>query len=546
MKIQYKNSSSNLLLRKFVFIGIFISGAGLSAQSMTLSGQTNPCKGTGYSYNVSLSGVNCTPGGCTANGTVKQNRIEYEWSLSGGVIQSQNSGGVVVSWDCRNRSTGSNFLTCIAVCSTYTLRDILDNNGVRIGEYCEENARVLAVQTLNVTPKCPPEAVVINGPTYVPCCDNGLYSYSMITGGGDFQYEWSLPPGWSLNSGQGTSNVWVTPANGPNGRKMSVNVWPTGCDKTLAGTTGSLSITRMPQLTKTGVWPNVICSTGTVTLCVDSLPCANFQWSDSVGNFNNPTNSPSVTNQTGNGRCYTINVAAKDNDNFGFVDINLRATSPCGEQTLKHRIKVPAGVPHMPEFDWDGKFGHLCVCRRNVLFWTTYDDPTVEEWEWSFDNGSSTYTLSGQTIGTDFCDFGSSWALNPNSDVTVKVRTRNICGWSPYKTITISAARFRNISSSDCNQYPAGPAPLTAEKQEINPRGRLNITPNPASGKVQLCWAPGETGRLLVYNLNGRLVMENPKLVSGSEISLPGLPAGSYMVKVSSSNTWYVNRLLLQ
>lgn len=76
--------------------------------------------------------------------------------------------------------------------------------------------------------------------------------------------------------------------------------------------------------------------------------------------------------------------------------------------------------------------------------------------------------------------------------------------------------------------------------------GRLHITPNPASGKVQLSWAPGETGRLLVYDLNGRLVMENPKLVSGSEVSLPGLPAGSYMVKVSSGHTWYVNRLMLQ
>jgi hypothetical protein len=492
---------------------------------------------------MSLTGANCSGQSCTANGVTYNPETQYEWSCGRGSIQSQSATGAVVKWDC---PAGGNFLRCDAYCVTYQLVETKDTAGNVISRICVSSKTFLATKTIWVTPKCPPEVVNIVGPDYIPCCDNNSYFFSAGSGGGDYNYEWTLPGGWTLNSGQGSPSVLVTPANGQNGAKVQVTVWPKGCDKTLAGNTGSVTITRMPQLTKTGFWPNVICSTGTVTLCVDSLPCTNYQWSDSVGNFNNPINSPSVTNQTGNGRCYTFNVAAKDNDNFGFVDINLRATSPCGEQILKHRIKVPAGVPDMPQIGWDGELGDLCVCRRNVLFWTTNDDPTIEEWEWSFDNGSSTYTLSGQTIGTDFCDFGPSWALNPNSDVTVKVRTRNICGWSTYKTITISAARFRNISSSDCNQYPAGPAPLSAEKKEINPMGRLNITPNPASGKVQLSWAPGETGRLLVYDLNGRMVMEIPKLVSGSEITLPGLPAGSYMVKVSSGHTWYVNRLMLQ
>jgi hypothetical protein len=68
MKIQYKNSSINLVLRKFVFIGIFISSAGLSAQTMTLSGQTNPIKGTNYSRYWSLTGTEGCPGALTTIG----------------------------------------------------------------------------------------------------------------------------------------------------------------------------------------------------------------------------------------------------------------------------------------------------------------------------------------------------------------------------------------------------------------------------------------------------------------------------------------------
>jgi hypothetical protein len=394
---------------------------------------------------MSLTGANCSGQSCTANGVTYNPETQYEWSCGGGSIQSQSATGAMVKWDC---PAGGNFLRCDAYCVTYQLVETKDTAGNVISRNCVSSKTFLATKTLMVTPKCPPEVVNIVGPDYIPCCDNNSYFFSAGSGGGDYNYEWTVPGGWTLNSGQGSPSVLVTPANGQNGAKVQVTVWPKGCDKTLAGTTGSVTITRMPQLTKTGVWPNVICSTGTVTLCVDSLPCTNFQWSDSVGNFKDSIEVPSVTNRIRNGRCYTFKLEAGGNDNFGFVDINLRATSPCGEQILKHRIKVPA--------------------------------------------------------------------------------------------------RFRNISSSDCNQYPAGPAPLSAEKQEINPMGRLHITPNPASGKVQLSWAPGETGRLLVYDLNGRLVMENPKLVSGSEVSLPGLPAGSYMVKVSSGHTWYVNRLMLQ
>ena len=128
----------------------------------------------------------------------------------------------------------------------------------------------------------------------------------------------------------------------------------------------------------------------------------------------------------------------------------------------------------------------------------------------------------------------------------VTVRTRNACGWSDYKTINISAARFRKINSVDCNQYPAGPAPLSNENPEKTRLVGLQITPNPTVSRAQIDWAAEQVGDLWVYDLNGRKVKEFAKLVSGSEISLSGVPAGTYIVKVRSGNQWYVNRLMVQ
>jgi len=455
---------------------------------------------------------------------------------------SRSATGAVVKWDC---PAGGNFLRCDAYCVTYQLVETKDKDG-KVSRNCVSSKTFLATKTLQVSPKCPPEALNIIGPNYIPCCDNNSYFFSAGSGGGDYNYEWIVPGGWTLNSGQGSPSVLVTPANGQNGAKVQVTVWPKGCDKTLSGTTGSVTITRMPQLTKAGVWPNVICSTGTVTLCTNTLPCATYNWILNPGNFKGLA-LPDVSNRSQNNNCYTFTVSAPtDGNNYGYVDINLKATTPCGEQTLSHRILVPAKVPALPQIGWDGELGYLCVCRRNVLFWTTNDDPSVDEWEWTFDNGSSTYTLNGQMIGTDFCDFGTAWAANPNSDVTVKVRTRNACGWSEYKIVNISAARFRKINSTDCNQYPAGPAPLSNGNLEKTRLAGLQITPNPTVSRAQISWAAEQIGDLWVYDLNGRKVKEYSKLVSGSEIALSGLPAGTYIVKVRSGNQWYVNRLMVQ
>jgi hypothetical protein len=530
-------------LRPFALLAQILRG-GLSAQTLTLIGETNPCKGESYDYTFSWSGaVSCDGPPCTANGVTYSNEIQYEWSCERGQIQSQNASGVNVTWYC---PSGGNKLRCDAFCVKYNMVEVKDNDGNVVSRSCLPSKTLIASRTLTIMPKCPPSSVNITGPTYIPCCDNGSYAFSAGVSSGDYNYEWISPNGWTINSGQGTASVLITPTNGPNGVKLGVTVWPKGCDKTLSGKTVQLTINRLPQLAKSGIWPNVICSTGTVTLCTNVVPCATYKWTDTSMNFKQGA-KPILNNRSSNSNCYTFTVESGDpNDNYGYVDINLEANTPCGKQTLSHRILVPAKVPALPQIAWDGELGYLCVCRRNVLFWTTNDDPSVDDWEWTFDNDSSTYTLNGQMIGTDFCDFGTAWAANPNSDVTVKLRTRNACGWSEYKTMNISAARFRKINSADCNQYPAGPAPLSNGNPEKTRLAGLQITPNPTVSRAQIDWAAEQVGDLWVYDLNGRKVKEFAMLVSGSEISLSGVLAGTYIIKVRSGNQWYVNRLMVQ
>lgn len=537
---------------------MLISLTGLSLfsrlQSQTINGEANPCGNEEYTYSVA-NPPSCNHSTCYGYLGTKAPYNAYQWSITEGTgtfISGQNSSQPKIRWDCNANTTGK--LKCVITCH-YWESYVCSGNGSDNQTCCYPHTES-STFNYTVSIKCPPTIVTISGPSYLPCCNSNNYNYSLsYSGTGDYNIEWEVPIGWTINSGQGTVNINVTPANGANGLPIKAYVWVNGCDRVKAQTIVSKPISRLLEVQQIGTWPKIICQDVTgLNFCVEPYACATYNWSFTTGYISNPFRVGSYpprlpATYTPNGNCVN-NVSLFENleDNYAYYDINLSISSPCGNKTYSKRINMMHGVPDLPIIGWDGEFGDLCVCRRNVLFWTTNDDPGVDDWEYVFDNGTNTYTITGnQILGTDFCDFGSTWAQNPNSDVTIEVRTHNVCGWSATKTITISAARFKNINATECSIYPAGPNSSGINASSTMLLDGLHLKPNPASKYIEIEWNTAETlGTLLVVNLNGKVVEKKDRFVKNQILDISNLAMGTYIVKIQLQNSVLISKMVIQ
>ncbi|MCC6721296.1 MAG: T9SS type A sorting domain-containing protein [Bacteroidia bacterium] len=141
------------------------------------------------------------------------------------------------------------------------------------------------------------------------------------------------------------------------------------------------------------------------------------------------------------------------------------------------------------------------MATRNVIFEITNAEEG-SEFEWIFDNGTTSFTLEGGTIGTNFEEFGPTWAANPNSDVTLTIRAKNACGYGTNTIFIISAARFKAINDQDCDIYLQK---RTTPQTEID---NLICYPNP-SNKLITVLKPTHLiqGELKIYNTIGKIII---------------------------------------
>ena len=75
--------------------------------------------------------------------------------------------------------------------------------------------------------------------------------------------------------------------------------------------------------------------------------------------------------------------------------------------------------------------------------------------------------------------------------------------------------------------------------------GHLDIFPNPASEAVFIKNLPGK-GELHLLNLNGRLLRSMPIVQGDNELSLNGLSAGMYLMKITGEDRIWVNKLMVR
>ncbi|MBM3404613.1 MAG: T9SS type A sorting domain-containing protein, partial [Bacteroidetes bacterium] len=141
---------------------------------------------------------------------------------------------------------------------------------------------------LSVTVTLLPGPATVTGNTNV--CQNSIQSYSASASNAT-SYNWTVPSGWAINSGQGSSTISVTVGS------TSGNVTATPSNSCGSGTPGSLSATVILLPGPAVITGNTIVFEGSTEIYnATSLNATSFFWTTPPGwSINSGQNTSSIT-----------------------------------------------------------------------------------------------------------------------------------------------------------------------------------------------------------------------------------------------------------
>ena len=140
----------------------------IPAQPGSITGTSSPCQGSSQAYSI----------GAVANATT------YNWTVPSGWVITAGQGTASIT--VTTNANGGN------VC-------------VNAGNICgTSGSECLAITPTDVPLQ--PSAITGNNPT----CENAAQTYSISAVIGATSYTWTVPAGWTINSGQGTTSITVT------------------------------------------------------------------------------------------------------------------------------------------------------------------------------------------------------------------------------------------------------------------------------------------------------------------------------------------------
>ncbi len=504
-------NSKNLVLTTLLSLGISIS-----AYSQTISGTSDPCSNENISYSFTQAGGFCADVPCTpTTGAVKHSFVINDgWTADpagAAEIASPTSLTTNIKWNCNSGKSVN--LKFTAKCHTFTPVTVTVD-GVTTTTCVE--ATTEQPTTKSIVIKCP-IPLIIKGPTYITCCDISQKNYYVENTFGQ-EVLWSVENGWAIVGSKTGSSIQAIAGSSGASQDVTITAGNIGCNfETKAVST--IHVSRTPiiveDIAPSLPWITQVCHDFDRDFCVKPITTCGkpttYSWTVAVGNTQ--SGSPPVINSTLiNVNCFRVNATASYKENNGYVDITVTATTPCGSTSKTHRILLPYEEPPKPTWTWDGATGPLCATSRNVIFELTNQEEGGE-YEWTFDNGTTSYALEGYQVGTYFDEFGPTWASNPNSNVSLTIRAKNVCGYSLLNTtFLISAARFKAPNNPDCGGY-------TRKRSEPNfVNNRLICYPSPAN-KLITIMKPSNVkhGELKIYNTIGKL---ESKYALDSDISI--------------------------
>jgi len=422
----------------------------------------------------------CTPGSNVFTYSIAPvaGATSYTWTVPAGtdVVSGQGTTSLSVRWP-----------------NSVVQLGVFGNICVTASNDCGSGATSCLTIGVQITsPVTPPS---ISGAARV--CPGALVTYSVSAVARAQYYNWSVPAGATIVSGNLTNIIQVQYAAGFTGGTISVYA-SNACGSGPARTRNVVLDNPSTPASISGQLSGLCGASGATFTAASVSNATGYFWTVPAG----------ATLVSGQGTAtITVNFAG----NFTTGNITVAATNGCG--TGSARAATVTGAPGLP-----GVInGPSAVCTNGIV---SYDVPTVA--------GATTYTwnvptgftiLSGQGTKIVSVRGGSS----PGSGLTISVRASNACGTGASRAKT-------GISVIQCAREGEGSA--------------MNILayPNPVSDLLNVSFNSNKNQDVLVSMMDaaGRLVVvENRNAAEGSnkiELSVSGLASGIYTLQFRTAD----------
>ena len=400
---------------------------GVSGASSTGAITPNVAPSSPIAINIPITQCSGTSGNVYSISAVS-GATTYNWSVTGtgwSIISGQGTTSVSVTIGTGN---GSVSVSASNGCGT---------------------SSVISTGTINPSSVVTPSAVT--GPSLV-CESNGGLIYSISSQSNALSYLWSVPVGWTINSGQGTTSISVTPGLlGQNGQVTvsAVNACNTSSPATLNVSVNN-GIPAVPVLT--GL--NVVCpnSTGENYSVTNVVVGANYTWTLPLGatlvSGGTPTSSAVIDFGSSSGAIAVVASNVCGSSSQGILNVAVNAPAV--------QILATAGdmcVGGTAFYTIAGNIGEVLTYSINNS--TIIDLPiTVSPFTISIDNVSVNQTLSVITVSNP--TFGCSLDYNDNYTVIVHPNiAANVSVTADQTTICQgNTAQFTAISNNG-NSVPS-------------------------------------------------------------------------------------------
>ncbi|WP_181306729.1 ice-binding family protein [Rufibacter sp. XAAS-G3-1] len=269
----------------------------------------------------------------------------------------------------------------------------------------------LQVQVQTVPPLRPNPMQVIAA-ALTPCAGEKGLVFEIQAVNGASEYEWTVPAGWLIEAGQGTTKLTVT-AGSQNGQ-VSV-VAKNGCGQSESRAVAVVPTTGVPVITGEITGSTLVCvNAGSVTYSINSPGATQYMWSV-------PAGWSLIAGQNTN----TITVVPSAASGV----VSVKAFNGCGASLEKSLTVVPSVGGALKPGVIDGPIAFCASGEQRV--YTVTQTGSAATYEWSVPTGWK--IISGQ--GTDRLVVSTQAGAG-----LVSVKTVNGCGNSAEANLSVTVA----------------------------------------------------------------------------------------------------------
>ncbi len=439
------------------------------------------CGGCGAPGPISGPVALCAPTGqqITYSVTAIPGALSYNWTVPGGtiIVSGQGTNTLVVKWPFQSIHSGLSGDICV----NYTAS-------------CGTSAPSCLGITVQLTAPVRPASV--SGPN--KACAGDLFTYSTALVPRATGYNWTVPAGANIQSGNGSNIITVLFDASFAGGQISVSAF-NGCGSSPQRVRDiSRNILRAPASIN-GLARGVCGALGVGYTCSTVTGASSYQWVVPAG----------ATIASGQGsNSITVNYSGS----FTSGQVSVYAINNCGGGAP--RSMSVAGAPANP----GAVSGPVSTCTNQSYTYEVQAVPGAANYNWILP--SHLQIVSGQGTKTLVLQTGNT----PVADFSISVKCSNACG-------TSTAGKLEHISSNVCPRIGNSSFP-----------GGIMAYPNPVSETLHISFQSSGEKMIQVQlsDASGRLVYDNRFACVINEnqlaIDVRGLSSGIYNLSIQDEN----------